>query len=343
MILQRVAAPFRGPFAGPGPSFQFQEGDRGFVPERNNYTSSAGASISGSSWTESESQHPDSADWKEPTSDIELCSPEHSPRHGHYHSCASLYELPSAPTPNKDGPEGGVAMAYYMQMPVVFMMVPTDAWPLRPQSSGQHRPNTNTLRLSELISPPESSESLPTETSPRSSTVSLHENSENADDDAPMPAQIERESPCRRPNCIAPRKLPAGFTTIVIRNIPARYTRDMLLEEFEPDGSFDFFFLPYSFRHSKTMGVAFVNFRSHDLALDFQTRWNRCYLSDHGCKNKHLDIAAAAMQGLADNLRQFNAKNVARLNSVGMLPLLLDKGGNRLNSMKELQRYGIVL
>lgn len=337
MILQRVSPPRRSnPFSGPGPSFQFQEGDRGFVPSRDacgrHYFSSGGSSIVGNSGTESKSKHPDAANWQQ------LSTPETSPRDCHSHSCVPQYELLAASSPKKDGPDETVAMACYMQMPVVFMMLPLPA--CNSQNSGQQRPNASTLKLSELILPPDAREHLTTEASPCSSTAGLEENM--GQDEEPMFSQIVQEPPCRGPSLTASRRVPAGFTTLVIRNIPARYTTKMLLREFEPDGNFDFFFLPYSFRASKTMGVAFVNFLSHDLALSFQKKWHRCFLSEHGCANKHLDVAAAAMQGLAENLKQFNEKNIARLESVGMLPVFVDNHGHRLNSLQELRRHGVL-
>ncbi|CAE8733438.1 unnamed protein product, partial [Polarella glacialis] len=60
------------------------------------------------------------------------------------------------------------------------------------------------------------------------------------DDDATMPSAVALNSSIR--------PVPLGFTTLVVRNIPARYNQEVLLTEFGPDGSFDLFFLPYSFK-----------------------------------------------------------------------------------------------
>eukprot|EP00440_Ansanella_granifera_P039504 gb/GFBE01042853.1/.p1 GENE.gb/GFBE01042853.1/~~gb/GFBE01042853.1/.p1 ORF type:complete len:315 (+),score=40.98 gb/GFBE01042853.1/:1-945(+) len=138
-----------------------------------------------------------------------------------------------------------------------------------------------------------------------------------------------------------PRDIPEGFATLVIRNIPARYTQEMLLAEFGADGSFNFLWLPYSFRDSRTMGYAFINFRSHKLAVQFQEKWHRCFLQDHG-RTKHLDVAAATVQGLAENLRQFNEKSIARLAKVDMLPIFLGRAGERLDAITELQRFRVI-
>ncbi|CAE8658012.1 unnamed protein product [Polarella glacialis] len=133
--------------------------------------------------------------------------------------------------------------------------------------------------------------------------------------------------------------VPKGFTTLVIRNIPARYTQEMLFAEFILDGSFDFLFMPCTKKDVRTMGIAFINFRTHALALDFQGKWHRHFLQDHG-PTKHLDVAAARVQGLYSNLRQFNSKSIARFQRVGMLPVFLDESDNRMDPFRELQRFG---
>ncbi|CAE8604225.1 unnamed protein product [Polarella glacialis] len=137
------------------------------------------------------------------------------------------------------------------------------------------------------------------------------------------------------------RSVPDGFTTLVVRNIPARYNQEMLLAEFIPDGSFDFFFLPYSFKDARTGGIAFINFRTHALAFDFKQKWHRQFLQDHG-RTKHLDVAAATTQGLEANLQQFNAKSIARFQRVGMLPVFLDESANHMDLLRELRRFGCI-
>eukprot|EP00440_Ansanella_granifera_P010513 gb/GFBE01011403.1/.p1 GENE.gb/GFBE01011403.1/~~gb/GFBE01011403.1/.p1 ORF type:complete len:304 (+),score=43.72 gb/GFBE01011403.1/:1-912(+) len=135
--------------------------------------------------------------------------------------------------------------------------------------------------------------------------------------------------------------VPEGHTTFVIRNIPARYTQEMLLQEFGSDPGLDMLFTPYSFKDKKTIGVAFVNFQSPALAEQFFQHWHRQTLRNHG-KTKHLDIAAATVQGIAATMQQFNAKNVGRLRRMHMLPIFLDQAGQRLDPIAELKRYGVI-
>eukprot|EP00930_Biecheleria_cincta_P058954 TRINITY_DN44735_c0_g1_i1.p1 TRINITY_DN44735_c0_g1~~TRINITY_DN44735_c0_g1_i1.p1 ORF type:complete len:445 (-),score=57.27 TRINITY_DN44735_c0_g1_i1:490-1824(-) len=137
------------------------------------------------------------------------------------------------------------------------------------------------------------------------------------------------------------RAIPKDFTTLAIRNIPARYSQEMLLMEFQPDGTFDLFYQPYSFRDARTMGYVFINFRNYEMALAFQQKWHRQFLKDHG-RTKHLDVAAATVQGVRDNLAQFNLRSVARLRRVSMLPALFSRTGQRLDTITELVRMGII-
>ena len=60
-----------------------------------------------------------------------------------------------------------------------------------------------------------------------------------------------------------------GRTTVMVKNIPNKYTQDMLLDEFcvNHDNHFDFFYLPIdkdvlllSIQNNCNVGYAFVNF-----------------------------------------------------------------------------------
>ena len=67
-----------------------------------------------------------------------------------------------------------------------------------------------------------------------------------------------------------------GYTTVMLRNIPNRYTRDMLINRLDKgyeawlysvehmccEGMYDFVYLPIDFSSRCNVGYAFINFRT---------------------------------------------------------------------------------
>jgi len=122
----------------------------------------------------------------------------------------------------------------------------------------------------------------------------------------------------------APTSSPiGGATTLVVRNIPAKYSKDMLLQEMPPDGTYDFFYLPFSFKQKKLASYLFLNFKSNAAALAFYSRWHGCSLRAQGPSSK-LRIGVAEMQGLEQNVRQLVKRNIERIKNPKFLPSVFD-------------------
>jgi len=125
------------------------------------------------------------------------------------------------------------------------------------------------------------------------------------------------------------RKLPAGVTTIVVRNIPARFSQEKLLEVWPPDGSYNLFYTPYSFIRQRRSGIAFISMVSHEAAVEFTARWHGQKLSHIGSSTR-LDINVAQVQGFVGNLKHLKASNIRRINNQRFLPMAF-KGTKKLD------------
>mmetsp|Transcript_10789 Transcript_10789/g.25901 ORF Transcript_10789/g.25901 Transcript_10789/m.25901 type:complete len:955 (-) Transcript_10789:111-2975(-) len=97
-------------------------------------------------------------------------------------------------------------------------------------------------------------------------------------------------------------------TSLMVRNIPNKYTQQMLLSEFAENGHgpgvIDFFYLPIDFKNRCNRGYAFINFVNCQDILAFHRRYYgkqwRTFNSDKIC-----DITYARIQGKAAMLKRF--------------------------------------
>jgi hypothetical protein len=72
-----------------------------------------------------------------------------------------------------------------------------------------------------------------------------------------------------------PAQAGAQKTTLMLKNLPNDYTREMLVELLNAqgcEGSFDFVYLPIDFERDSGLGYAFVNFVGHEVAEAFLRR-----------------------------------------------------------------------
>ncbi|KAE9620355.1 hypothetical protein Lal_00019516 [Lupinus albus] len=156
---------------------------------------------------------------------------------------------------------------------------------------------------------------------------------------------------------ITPVKVDGEDTTVMIKNVPNKYTRDLLVDYLEKqcmlenkraeddegsDGigedhiilAFDFVYLPIDFKSGLNKGYAFVNFTSHKGAWRFNmTASNMKW--DLFQSHKIRDVVAARLQGKEALKRHFESMQFP-CESEGVLPLCfnpprdgLTKGGEQ--------------
>jgi len=114
-------------------------------------------------------------------------------------------------------------------------------------------------------------------------------------------------------------------TTLMIRNIPLRYTRDMLLEEWSNNGAYDYLYLPDIGSSKQGIGYAFVNFATDMGADEFRARWHNGRLSKYTAQ-RPLNIVLADVQGLFPNLKQFQRKRGVRVRDEQHRPVVFHEG-----------------
>jgi len=129
--------------------------------------------------------------------------------------------------------------------------------------------------------------------------------------------QSDSNTPREQPDS---RRLDPGVTTLVVRNVPARYTKEELLQEWPPDGTFDFFYLPFNRIQKRAAGYCFVNFTSHEAAVTFHNQWHSKSLAASQRTGKKLSIGAAEFQGLEANLRHLMRCGIQRVRNTKYLP-----------------------
>uniref|UniRef100_A0A0G4I6G8 Mei2-like C-terminal RNA recognition motif domain-containing protein n=1 Tax=Chromera velia CCMP2878 TaxID=1169474 RepID=A0A0G4I6G8_9ALVE len=118
-----------------------------------------------------------------------------------------------------------------------------------------------------------------------------------------------------------------GLTTIMLRNIPNKYTQKMLLdvvnEEFR--GLFDFFYLPIDFRNKCNVGYAFINFLHPHYARMFKDAFGGRKLNAFK-SNKVCEVSWGRVQGLKNNIEHYRNSAVMSVPIPQYKPMLFRNG-----------------
>jgi len=127
------------------------------------------------------------------------------------------------------------------------------------------------------------------------------------------------------------------ITTVMFRNIPNKYTREMLVNQLEQDmrGLFDFIYLPIDFKNKCNVGYAFINFRTVEACDTFVSRFNgvevrKCLPGLNS--RKVTEVTPARVQGFEDNVQRLRNSPVMRelAHHPEWMPLIFDEMGDQL-------------
>merc|ERR1719230_897753 len=137
--------------------------------------------------------------------------------------------------------------------------------------------------------------------------------------------------------------LSTGYTTVMLRNIPNRYTRDMLIERLDKDykAQFDFLYLPIDFNSKCNVGYAFINFRAPENAQRFFVEFNNvnCKTCLPGFSSQKVcEVSYARVQGRDQNMENLkDEKFMEKLNEKAeWQPLFYDEKGEEVPFEKTL-------
>jgi RNA recognition motif-containing protein len=134
-----------------------------------------------------------------------------------------------------------------------------------------------------------------------------------------------------------PAKLPPGATTVMVRNIPTRFTSVSFLRVLDECGfrhTYDFFYLPMDFRTGKNMGYCFLNFLHSSYTIMFASLFHGRRLR-MTTSTKVVEVTPSKRQGLAENVALFKASDLlGSLSLPHFKPLVLVGGALRPLSEK---------
>jgi hypothetical protein len=119
----------------------------------------------------------------------------------------------------------------------------------------------------------------------------------------------------------------AGWTTVMIRNLPNEAKQSLFLYELDSSGFaglYDFAYLPSEFNSQANKGYAFVNFVSAAVASAFVGAWHK---SDHcGAQTPYLNISPATVQGHDANVKKWAGQRIHRIRNAALRPFVRQVG-----------------
>lgn len=98
-----------------------------------------------------------------------------------------------------------------------------------------------------------------------------------------------------------------GKTTVMMRNLPNRYTQPLLIDELARtgfQGAYDFLYLPIDTGTRANKGYAFINFIHPSHTKAFKVTYEGCKLPLFN-SSKHISVTLASMQGFEVNYAHY--------------------------------------
>eukprot|EP00918_Siedleckia_nematoides_P095644 GHVU01209911.1.p1 GENE.GHVU01209911.1~~GHVU01209911.1.p1 ORF type:complete len:350 (-),score=48.09 GHVU01209911.1:964-2013(-) len=156
---------------------------------------------------------------------------------------------------------------------------------------------------------------------------------------SPMEAQLQQSQPPASGSSNGgsssgnPALNPNNNTTVMLRNIPNKYTQTMLLHEVDGkddkrdgfSGLYDFFYIPIDFRNKCNVGYAFINFITAHYASIFFEKFNGYKLNGFR-SSKVCEVSWGRVQGLAANVEQYRNSAVMTVQEENYKPQIFSKG-----------------
>jgi len=126
-------------------------------------------------------------------------------------------------------------------------------------------------------------------------------------------------------------------TTVMLRNIPNKYTRDMLVKQLQAEltGQFDFLYLPIDFKNRCNVGYCFINFRTIEVRERFVEAFDGVEVRKclPGLNSKKVaEVAPARVHGLDDNVKRLRSSPVMNelMDHPEWMPLVFDEDGREV-------------
>jgi len=118
-------------------------------------------------------------------------------------------------------------------------------------------------------------------------------------------------------------------TTVMMRNLPNKYTQQMLLEELQDSGfragpDFDFFYLPMDHSNAANLGYCFINFTATAMANAFAAAFSQKRMRQFN-SIKTVVVMPASIQGYERNHTYYSSTRVVQAEDPQYRPLFMKK------------------